>query len=165
MGTIPKISSHSSFATEVVYDVRLLLLWPAAFPDTRPWFAAPGIPVMLFTAYPSCCPFFPPGRAFRDEVSFRRWFRFPKELNQFQEVLTEVFLSWSPVTQSLKERFRFSPICWTSWTGVHLFRLRLSWCAGPKDWMNKIVLHLRNLFRSHTIWAAFYRSSDVSNVI
>jgi hypothetical protein len=48
---------------------------------------------MLFTAYPSSGPFFPPGWDFRDEVSFRRWYRFPKELNQFREILTEVFFS------------------------------------------------------------------------
>ena len=165
MGTILEISSHSSSTAEAAYDVRLLLLWPAAFPDTRSWFAAPGFPVMLFTAYPSCCPFFPPKRDFRDEVSLRRWYRFPKVLNQFREIETEVFFSWSPVTQSLKERFRFSPICWTSWTGVHSFRLRLSWCAVPKVWMNRIVFHLRNLFRSHINWAAFYRSPDRPNVI
>ncbi len=111
MGTIPWISSHPSFTTEAVYDVRLQLLWPAVFPDARSVITTLGFPVLPFTAEPSGCPFFPPKRDFRDEVSFRRWNQFPEELDQFLEVMTKVNFPGSPVTQSLKERFRFSPIC------------------------------------------------------
>ena len=50
MGTIPRISSHSPYATEAAYGVRLLLFWPAAFPDTRPGFTTRGFPVLPVTA-------------------------------------------------------------------------------------------------------------------
>jgi hypothetical protein len=69
------------------------------------------------------------------------------------------------VTQSLKERFRLSWLYWVSWTGVHSLRLRLSSCAVPKVWMNRIVPQLSDLFRIHIFWAVFYRSPDRSNVI
>jgi len=43
MGTIPKISSHSPFATEAAYGVRLLLFWPVVIPDPRIGFYNPGL--------------------------------------------------------------------------------------------------------------------------
>jgi hypothetical protein len=57
MGTIPRSSSHSPFATEAANGVRLLLFWSAAFPDTRPGFATLGFRVLLVTAEPYGCPF------------------------------------------------------------------------------------------------------------
>jgi|ADurb_Gel_02_Slu_FD_contig_123_4616_length_689_multi_4820_in_0_out_1_2 hypothetical protein len=93
MGTIPWISSHPSFTAEAVYDVRLLLFWSAVFPDAGSGFTALGFPDLPFTAEPSGCPFFPPERDFRDEVSFRPWDQFPKESHQFREIVTEVSFS------------------------------------------------------------------------
>jgi hypothetical protein len=41
------------------------------------------------------------------------------------------------------------------WSGTRfpLLRFRLSWCADPKVWMIRIVLHLSNLFRFHSAYA------------
>jgi len=65
----------------------------AVFPDAGSGFTALGFPDLPFTAEPSGCPFFPPERDFRDEVSFRPWDQFPKESHQFREIVTEVSFS------------------------------------------------------------------------
>jgi len=75
------------------FCVRLLLFWSAVFPDAGSGFTALGFPDLPFTAEPSGCPFFPPERDFRDEVSFRPWDQFPKESHQFREIVTEVSFS------------------------------------------------------------------------
>jgi hypothetical protein len=68
MGTIRKSSSHSPFATEAAIGVRLLLFWPAAYPDLsisfrNPWLS--GIAcysiAILLSFFPSCDGF--PGRS------------------------------------------------------------------------------------------------------
>jgi hypothetical protein len=38
-------------------------------------------------------------------VSFRRWYRFPKELNQFREILTEVFFFLKPCDPTVERTF------------------------------------------------------------
>ena len=66
-----------------------------------------------------------------------------------------------PVTQSLKERFRFSgDLLNIPHARSVLFRLRLAWCADPRVWPKQIAFHLSNLFCLHIFWAVFYRSPD-----
>ena len=124
MGTIPRISSHSPFTTEAVNDVRLLLFWPAASSDTRPVFATHGFQVQPVTAEPSGFPFFPScdGNSGMKCHSGAGTY-FPKDIASVSvNPGPKPFIFWSPVTQSLKERFRHSLIFRALWTRSLLVR-------------------------------------------
>ena len=109
-------SSHPPFTAEAVYDVRLLLFWPAARLRYKIRFATRGFQVMPFTAKPSGCPFFPPyGGLSGTKCHSGSSARFPKEAASVSDNhWPKPFIFWYPVTQSLKERFRTSVIFWTS---------------------------------------------------
>jgi len=85
MGTIPRSSSHSPFATEAACGVRLLLFWPAELPDTRPGFSTHGFQVMPVTASPSGCPFvLSCDRTSGTKCHSGCWCHFPEDLYQLQ---------------------------------------------------------------------------------
>jgi len=70
-----------------------------------------GFPVLPVTAEPSGCPFVPPERNFGDECRSGTAAHFPKDVASVSDhpgPKSVVFCG--PVTQSLKERFRFSSI-------------------------------------------------------
>lgn len=128
MGTIRKSSSHSPFAAEAANGVRLLLFWPAAWQILRSGLATLNRQTPLFTAVSSGCPFprLPgvPGRSVIQAYADP-----PRREVQFTVLIgPKSFVSCSPVTQSLKERFRFhrSAEHWKLPREVSWFRLRLS---------------------------------------
>jgi hypothetical protein len=164
MGTIPWSSSHSLYAAEAANRVRLLLFWPAALSWYEIWRCSPGLSGYACYSRTFRLSFPTPKhgsgtkrRSGPEGSSRRSWI-------SFRRTGAEALLFWGPVTQPLKERFRFPAIYWTSWTGVHLFRLRLFWSADPEVWMNRIGTQLRTPFRFHFGWAVFYRSPDRSNI-
>ena len=115
--------------------------------------------------------FYPVSRPdFRDEASFRLRSSFPEgKSTGFRSLVAETicFLRpWDFVVERTFPVFVDLPFI-RDWliTRFPLSGLQLSWCADPKVWPNRIVFHLSNLFRFHIFWAAFYRSSDRSNVL
>ena len=127
------------------YSGRLLLPRRSVIPATH------GFQVLHFIALPSCCPFlYPQGATSRTKCLSGIHFS-PPEGSHYRMMfsalrLTCIFssirdrspsVSWSPVTQSLKERFRFHRSSEHPWTRSISFRLRLSWRADPEVWMNR----------------------------
>ena len=116
MGTILASSSHLSLITEVFNDLRLLLFWPAASSGTRPFSATHGLPVLPVTTEPSGFLFSRRGVIPGWSV-FQALLHLPRDLTSVSvNPEPKLFVFWSPVTQSLKERFRFSLTYWTSRT-------------------------------------------------
>ena len=161
------ISSHSPFATEATIGAWLLLFRPAAIPYLTIRFCNPWLSDIAFYCITLLLSFPTPKRGSRTKCPSGMRSNYPGGFShRFSSIRSRSSsVSWSPVTQSLKERFRFSLTYWTSVDQVHFVQTSALLMRRPGGLIESEVFQLSNPFRFHIFQAALYRSPDESNLI